>query len=50
MAVYITGDTHGKFNRFSTKSFPQQKEMTRDDYIIVCGDFGLWHDCPEERC
>lgn len=49
MAVYITGDTHGKFNRFSTKRFPQQKEMTRDDYIIVCGDFGLWHDCKEER-
>lgn len=23
--------------------------MSRDDYIIVCGDFGIWHDCKEER-
>lgn len=47
--VYVTGDVHAEFNKFSTKNFPQQKGMSRDDYIIVCGDFGLWHDCPEER-
>lgn len=47
--VYVTGDVHAEFNKFSVKNFPQQKEMLRDDYIIVCGDFGLWHDCPEER-
>lgn len=47
--VYITGDCHAEFNRFSSKNFPEQKEMTRDDIVIVCGDFGLWHDTPEER-
>lgn len=47
--VYITGDVHAEFNKFSTKNFPRQKEMSRDDYIIVCGDFGIWHDCPSER-
>ena len=38
--VYITGDCHGDFRRFSTNAFPEQKEMTRDDFVIVCGDFG----------
>ena len=23
--------------------------MDRDDYIIVCGDFGFWSDTPEEE-
>jgi Putative NADH-flavin reductase len=22
--------------------------MTKDDYVIVCGDFGIWDDVPEE--
>ena len=39
--VYITGDTHSRVERFNTKHFPEQKEMTRDDCVIVCGDFGL---------
>ncbi len=36
--IYITGDTHAEFNRFTTKMFPEQKTMTRDDFVIVCGD------------
>lgn len=47
--VFVTGDCHAEFNRFSTKNFPEQKEMTRDDIVIVCGDFGIWHDNEEER-
>ena len=47
--VYITGDTHGDFRRFSTNIFPEQKQMTKDDYVIICGDFGIWNDSPEER-
>ena len=39
--IYITGDTHGNFMRFSTDIFTEQKEMTKSDYIIVCGDFGI---------
>lgn len=50
MAVYITGDCHAEFHRFSTKQFPEQKEMTRDDIVLICGDFGgIWQDCKEER-
>ena len=38
--IFITGDTHAEFERFSTKKFPEQKEMTKDDFVIICGDFG----------
>ena len=48
--VYATGDTHGNFLRLSREFFPEQKNMTRDDYVIICGDFGgLWDDSPRER-
>ena len=48
--VYITGDTHAVFTRFGTKVFPEQKEMTRDDFVIICGDFGgIWYDNAYEQ-
>lgn len=47
--VYITGDCHAEFRKFYSKRFPEQKQLTRDDYVIVCGDFGLWHDGKRER-
>ena len=47
--IYITGDTHGGFQRFSTDHFPQQKRMNRDDCTVITGDFGgLWDDSPRE--
>mgnify|MGYP003200936794 CR=1 FL=1 len=39
MAIYITGDTHGDFQRFGSKYFPQQKEMSREDYVVIVGDY-----------
>lgn len=46
--IYITGDCHGKFHKFTTEAFPEQKEMTKRDYIIVCGDFGgVWEPLEE---
>ncbi len=47
--VYITGDCHADWRKFSNDSFPEQKDMTRDDYVIVCGDFGLWHGSQTEQ-
>ena len=48
--VYITGDCHADFSRFSTKWFPDQNNMTRDDIVIVLGDFGgVWCDTHQER-
>lgn len=47
--IYITGDCHGDYTRFSVKRFPEQKELKKSDYMIVCGDFGFWHDTGEQR-
>ncbi len=49
MAVWITGDIHGNPQRFSTDIFPEQKEMTKDDTVIILGDFGLVWDYKGER-
>ena len=50
MSVWITGDTHGDWiNRLNVDSFPEQKEMTQDDYIIICGDFGIWDNSKREK-
>lgn len=41
--IYITGDTHSDFRRFGKSVFPEQNEMTKDDYCIIAGDFGgVW--------
>lgn len=47
--IFITGDCHADWSKFSTDSFLEQKEMTRDDYVIVCGDFGVWHPDNTEK-
>lgn len=42
--IYITGDTHADFLRFEENKFSIQSEMTKNDYIIICGDFGgVWN-------
>ena len=46
--IYITGDTHADFSRFEIDKFPIQTEMTKDDYVIICGDFGgIWNYITE---
>ena len=49
--IYITGDCHGDFKRFNKKNFPEQLEMTKDDFVIICGDFGgVWNkDCESKH-
>ena len=50
--IYITGDTHipVDIGKLSTKRFPEQKEMTKNDYVIICGDFGgVWDNTGEEK-
>ncbi len=49
--IYITGDTHGEFGRrFNTQNFPEQKAMTKNDYVIICGDFGgVWDNGQESK-
>lgn len=47
--IYITGDTHGDFRRFSSNGFPEGKMMTKKDYVIVTGDFGIWDKSKEQK-
>lgn len=48
--VYVTGDTHGDFQRFRKEIFPEQKKMSKEDYVIICGDFGgVWDGRRKER-
>ena len=48
--IYATGDTHGNFERFREEYFPEQTSMTKDDYVIVCGDFGgVWDGGRQEQ-
>lgn len=48
--IYITGDCHSNFERFNKSIFPEQSEMTKDDYVIICGDFGgVWDKDTESN-
>jgi len=48
--IYITGDTHGDLRRFSSNNFPEGKALTKSDYVIVLGDFGLlWNFIPDKE-
>ena len=42
--IFITGDCHSDLTKFNTDNFPIQKKMTKNDYIIIWGDFGcVWN-------
>lgn len=48
--VFVTGDCHGEIDRFLPEQFPQIKELTRSDSIIIAGDFGfLWTGDEEDQ-
>lgn len=49
--IYITGDIHGDLDihKLTSEIFTEGLDLTREDYVIICGDFGLrWDDSPEE--
>lgn len=42
--IYVTGDCHYEFKKFNMTNFPEQKLLDKEDYIIICGDFGgVWN-------
>ena len=52
MRLFITGDTHGDidFHKLNTKNFPQGTQLTKQDYVIVCGDFGaVWDGAKSDK-
>lgn len=41
--IWATGDCHGNFERFRPEYFPEQAQMTKDDVVVITGDFGgIW--------
>ena len=43
--IYITGDTHGNedIRKLKPESFPPEKTLKENDYLIITGDFGgVW--------
>ena len=50
MAIFMTGDTHGDFSRLRPVAFREQGGLTKDDYLIICGDFGgVWDGSEIEQ-
>ena len=35
MAIFITGDTHGDFSRLLPAAFHEQRDLTKEDYLIM---------------
>lgn len=55
MACLITGDIHATHDirKLSSDNFNKNNEinLTKDDYLIICGDFGLvWNEKYKETC
>jgi hypothetical protein len=49
--VICHGDTHGELDtrKLNTSNFPEQRRMTKEDYAVILGDFGLvWNDGKED--
>jgi predicted phosphodiesterase len=45
--IYITGDTHGDYKRFSSQKL---KRLRSGDTLIICGDFGfVWNGDNNEH-
>lgn len=47
MSVFITGDVHGDYDihKLNSTNFPKGCNLTKEDYVIITGDFGLlWSD------
>lgn len=51
MAVFLTGDTHGELDIAKIDAFAEVAgDLTRDDFLIVLGDFGLvWGNPPTAK-
>jgi len=42
--IYWTGDLHGDYDIAKLKLFSKEKDLTKNDFLIIAGDFGLvWY-------
>ena len=52
MKIYVTGDTHipHDIHKLNSHNFPEGKSLTKDDVVIILGDFGLlWNNIPDKE-
>ena len=49
MAIFITGDTHGDFSRLLPAAFYEQRDLTKEDYLIICGCLLYTSDAADEQ-
>lgn len=47
--IFVTGDCHNRFEKFSTDNFPIGKDLDKNDYVIVLGDMGLIWSQKEDK-
>ena len=50
--IFITGDTHRELDihTINPREFVEGRTLTRDDYVIICGDFGcIWDGGSGDR-
>lgn len=40
--LFVTGDTHSTIDweKLNTKNWEEQRNLTRDDHLLIAGDFG----------
>ena len=41
VAIYITGDKHGNIRGLSSANWETGRYLSREDYLVILGDFGL---------
>lgn len=49
--IFVTGDTHIPYDigKLSVRNFPLQKQLSKKDYVIICGDFGaVWDNSKSD--
>lgn len=52
MSFYVTGDTHGHNDiaKLTSDRFPDGKTLTKDDYVLICGDVAaVWDNSNGDR-
>lgn len=44
--IFVTGDTHGRTDiaKLEPRFWPLGQRLTRDDFLVICGDFGAYWD------
>ena len=46
--IFITGDCHGDYTKLGYHHFSEGRQLTKNDYVIICGDFGFWCESQEQ--